>query len=63
MHASLNGTTQQVVLFLNPPLGIFQEMARVRHAGQPTHPYGCYHYRGGDGYLTSTNTMEQNRLI
>ena len=47
MHVSPNGPPQQVVLFLNPPLGIFPEMARVGHAGQPIHPYGCYDYRGG----------------
>ena len=63
MHVSPNGPSQQVVFFLNPPLGIFPEMARVGHAGQPTHPYGSTYYRRGDGYLTSTNTMEQNRLI
>lgn len=64
MHVSQNGPPQQVALFLNLSLDSFPEMARVGHVGQPTHPYGCYHYRGGgDRYLTSTNTMEQNRLI
>jgi hypothetical protein len=40
---SLNGTRQQVVSFLNPPLGISHETACVRHVGQPTHPYASYH--------------------
>ena len=43
MHVSPHGPPQQVVLFLNPPLGIFPELARVGQAGQPTYPYGCYH--------------------
>jgi hypothetical protein len=45
-HVSPNGNHNRWS-FLNPPLGTFPEMARVRNAGQPTHPYGRYHYREG----------------